>query len=488
MAKPPSFEIVRVLGSGGMGDVYLAQMSTPSGDQLVALKRIRPGLLSQAKVLSQFQRECRIGAMLQDEHIVGLKAHGQDKEGPYMAMEYVDGVPASLLVQAATADSPNLPIAVALSIARDAALGLSRAHAFVNAEQNIAGVIHRDVSPENILVGKDGVAKVSDFGIAKARGGTAITETGTVKGKFPYMAPELFHGAEGDVQTDVFAFGATLFWLLCGVAPFHGRTEADTIRAVLYSAPARASSLVAGVPPEIDAWISSALEKDRALRPKDLRAIAALLEAHRSDGELAGVRGWVERALAIRPPARAEWGEVASTKRLRRATPQQQQQHLRSLPRVAAVAAGVGLVVGLGLFFGLRPAVEPARVAAPMPAPVAAPVPEFEKSEPLPAVTPKAELAEPSPPKPATVAPTRALASVTRSKAKTGKLRVKVMPWAEAFVNGAHVGKTPFAPLTLAEGTHSVILVNNELKVRKQYAVKVTGGKETVLKVELTAE
>lgn len=464
-----------------MGDVYLAKMTTGSGEQLVALKRIRPGLLSQEKVLSQFQRECRIGALLQDEHIVGLKAHGQDKEGPYMAMEYVDGVPASVLVQAATVDHPNLPVGVALSIARDAALGLSRAHAFVDTATNIVGVIHRDVSPENILVGKDGVAKVSDFGIAKARGGTAITETGTVKGKFPYMAPELFNGAEGDVQTDVFSFGATLFWLLCGVAPFHGRTEADTIRAVLYSAAARASSLVAGVPAEIDEWISSALEKDRAHRPKDLSAIVELLKAQPENAE--EVRGWVERALAIRPPARAEWGEVAKTKQQRSGSSSSKRLPLRY---VMGAAVLVGLGAGVALYLGAGKPVPPNEpVALSIPVPVAVPAAALpEKREPLATVVSPVEAAEPVVAKPVVAKPVKA-AVAARAKAKTGKLRVKVMPWAEAFVNGTHIGKTPFAPVTLAEGTHSVILINNELKVRKQYEVKVTGGKETVLKVEL---
>jgi serine/threonine-protein kinase len=208
------------------------------------------------------------------------------------------------------------------------------------------------------------------------------------------------------------------------VAPFDGRTEADTIRAVLYSAPARASSLVAGV------------------------------------------RGWVERALARRPPARAEWGEVASTQRLRGGPPPQRPP----LRRLMAVAAGVGLLVGLVVYVALK-----SSSVAPSEAPSVA----------VAAVASAPEKTEPAPTKPESVAPTRALAPVVRAKAKTGKLRVKVMPWAEAFVNGTHVGKTPFGPLTLADGKHSVILVNNELKVRKQYEVKITGGKETVPKVEL---
>lgn len=127
MAKAPTFHILRELGSGGMGDVFLAEMRLASGEHLVALKRIRRGLLEQPKALSLFQRECRIGSLLQDEHIVALRAHGEDKDGPYLAMEYVDGVPASELSRAVTVEEPNLPMSVALSIARDAARGLLRA-------------------------------------------------------------------------------------------------------------------------------------------------------------------------------------------------------------------------------------------------------------------------------------------------------------------------------------------------------------------------
>lgn len=344
-------------------------------------------------------------------------------------------------------------------------------------------------------MGRNGVAKMADFGIAKVHGATNITETGTLKGKFSFMAPELFHGADADVQTDVFAFAATLFRLVCGVAPFYGRTEADTMRAVLYGQPARASSLVAGVPAEIDEWISRALEKDRNLRPKDLAEVCQLLEAHHGEKQTADVRTWVERALALPRPARTDWGEVAATRALspaRLATKPPSKPNRRKAAFVTTVATVGFFSIATATYFILRKP-RPTPLIPPL-APVTMALPAPTKVEPAPAVVDP----QPAPPtpvvpsKPAVVSPKKSptpspakTAAVTRPRAKTGKLRVKVMPWAEAFVNGAHVGKTPFAPLTLAEGTHSVILVNNELRVRKQYQVKVTGGKETVLKVEL---
>lgn len=511
MAQSPTFHILRELGSGGMGEVFLAEMRLSSGGHLVALKRIRRGLLEQPKALSLFQRECRIGSLLQDEHIVGLRAHGQDKDGPYLAMEYVDGVPASELGRAATVEAPTVPISVALSVARDAARGLFRAHGYVNEALGISGVIHRDVSPENVLVGRDGVAKMADFGIAKVRGATHITETGALKGKFSYMAPELFHGGDADVQTDVFAFAATLFRLLCGVAPFYGRSEADTMRAVLYGQPPRASSLVAGVPDEIDAWIARALEKDRELRPKDLSEICKLLERHHGEKQTAQVREWVERALALPRPVRTNWGEVVATKPISpgalaspkppQVTASGETEPQRKIDRraIAGVAVGI-LIASVALYWGVRKSDSAqARTSAPVvtaaPAP-AQPAPLTVEPAPPPAMPVDAP-SKPTPerPKPTPATPTKTtgtsptkVAAVSRARPKTGKLRVKVMPWAEAFVNGSHVGKTPFAPLTLPEGTHSVILVNNELRARKQYQVKVTGGKETVLKVELQGQ
>jgi eukaryotic-like serine/threonine-protein kinase len=476
MAKRAAFQILRLLGSGGMGEVFLAQMTSGGAGEQVALKRIRSGLLAKSDVLSQFQRECRIGSLLHNEHIVALRAYGQDRDGPYMAMEYVDGVPASALAQAATPQQPHLPVDVALCIAADAAEGLRYAHSFLDDAQGIAGVIHRDISPENILVGRDGRAKVSDFGIAKVRGATTITETGTVKGKFPYMAPELFHGAAADVQTDVFAFGATLFTLLCGIAPFHGRTEADTIRAVLYGTPPRASSLIAGVPLEIDAWIAAALEKDRGVRPKDLSAAARLLSGYQSFEARQLVCEWVERAAALKAEAQVEFNHVASTQHV--GAPRPRRHRAAGLGAAAVVLA---LAIAAGAYWLWPGDVPPAVVAAP---PVNAPA--LTRAVPLPPqpeVPSKPVEEEPAPvPKATPVAPKKLRLSPAH---RTGKLRVKVMPWAEAFVNGEHVGKTPFAPLTLAEGTHSVILVNNELGVRKQYQVKVSSGKETVLKVSL---
>ncbi|MBL8952234.1 MAG: serine/threonine protein kinase, partial [Myxococcaceae bacterium] len=263
-----------------MGEVFQATLSRDGIDEPVALKRMRAEVAETPDGLKQFEREAQICALLEHENIVGLRAFGKDEKGPYLALEYVDGVSASQLLAASDA----LPPGVVWQIALDLTRGLNAAH------QPGRAVIHRDLSPDNVLVAFSGITKVGDFGIAKLAGGTSFTTTGAVKGKYGYLAPELFDGAEADVFSDRFALAATLYKLWCGVGAFKGRTEAELLRAVLSAEPAKLSTLRGGVPEDVEGWIHAALQKDRAARP-ELAPLLAALE------KVAGGRDAVARSL-----------------------------------------------------------------------------------------------------------------------------------------------------------------------------------------------
>lgn len=261
-----------------MGHVHLALMHLVGSSELVALKRLHAELADRPEHLEQFEREARITSLLRHPNIVALRRYGVDEEGPFLALEFVEGRSARELQDEAHRRQLVLSLKVALSIARDAARGLSFAHSFREESLGVDHIVHGDVSPENLLVSYDGPAKVTDFGIAKIVGGATLTGTEATRGKFGYLAPELLEGQKGDTRCDVFAFGATLFRLLTGTAAFAGKTEAELVRAVLTSQPLRASSLI-DLPPAIDDWIARALAKDPSERPANLKQALALCEA-----------------------------------------------------------------------------------------------------------------------------------------------------------------------------------------------------------------
>ena len=183
---------LRLLGQGGMGEVWVAQPERAPEGEVVALKRTHPHLARQPKVVAQFEREARIGARVNHENIVQVLDFGRDRQGPFLALEWVEGVTASALLDAQVEKGATLPLAVALSICRDISAGISHAHEARDARGVPRSVLHRDVAPDNVLVSRRGVAKLADLGISKEVGGTDLTEVGRVKGKHGFLAPELY--------------------------------------------------------------------------------------------------------------------------------------------------------------------------------------------------------------------------------------------------------------------------------------------------------
>ena len=475
MTGQPRFELRLKLGSGGMGEVWLARMTLEGASELVALKRIRAEMSDHPEHLKQFEREARITSLLRHPHIVALRRYGVDAEGPFLALEFVEGRSAKELEEQAHRRGLVLPVKVALSLARDAARGLSFAHSFRDETVNVDHIVHRDVSPDNLLVGYEGLAKVTDFGIAKVVGGTTLTGTDTARGKYGFMAPELFDGQEADTRSDVFAFGATLFRLLTGTSAFPGKTEAELLRAVLHSVPVRATSLVE-LPPAIDAWIDRALAKDPRDRPANLEQLLALLEA-----ELAAEPGEGRTAVAELMRQCFPTGEDQRRTLVMQAieagplpthTARRKVATRRRWPILIAAALGVGvgsggyLVSGIG---GKRPKAPERRTP---------PVVELDagaSEEPPTAFDAGGLEAE-------TVDAGTVDAGMRPAVVREGKgtLFVKASPWAKVTVDGASRGGTPLK-LVLPVGEHVVLLEYEGGKVRR-HVVRIERGRELELK------
>jgi len=492
-----------------MGDVFLARMGEGEGEW-IALKRIRREVQDDPVLARQFEREARICALLSHQNIVELKAFGTDEAGPYLALEFIDGASAARLVSDLRERQEHLSVGAALSIARDAAKALLYAHHLSN--EGGSGLLHRDVSPDNILITRDGVAKLSDFGIAKIMGGTNLTRTGVVKGKFAYMAPELLEGEEANEKTDTFAFAATVYFLLCGVTAFQGRSEAELVRAVLGAVPPPPSDLRDGVPEAVDAWVNQSLSKEPRVR-RSLEEFLSITEPliHSVPGE---GRPLVAQALDVIPhlftaPTRVDQPAVSQALAPTLASPDVRAQNRWPLVVVLSFAAAVALGLVLPRIMngsdphpqpvsqgpedaGAAPLVviaEPPASAAPdasLPVPVAveiAPIPNRHSAKPV--GHPKERKALVLTRVDAGVSGTPAAAVVERPPVKDGELWIKVHPWAHVFFDGKLRGVTPLDPISASPGEHTLILVNEDLKVKRTLSVNVRPGESTEVREDL---
>ena len=257
------YEVLKRLALGGMGEVFLARQTGVAGfDRLVILKSLLPELAEQEGFVEQFLDEARVAATLNHPNIVGIYEVGLWNGVYFIAMEHIHGEDLARLQRAAGKQKLSIPYQVSARIIHDAALGLDHAHHAIDLEGRALGIVHRDISPQNIMVRGDGVAKVVDFGIAKASNRSTRTATGLLKGKLQYMAPEQAMGANLDGRSDQFSLGVVLWELTTGQRLFKGDNELETLQRVLQQPVPPPSSLVPGYPPELEAVVMRMLERD----------------------------------------------------------------------------------------------------------------------------------------------------------------------------------------------------------------------------------
>ncbi len=287
-----------------MADVFLAR-DTSRDDRLVALKRVRG---TTPELLIHFTREARVGALLHHPHVVQVEDAGLDENGPFIALEFVDGVSLSGLLRYFALQSMPLPLELWQVIARDVADGLLYAHS-LPLKDGGRGVLHRDMSLDNVLLSLDGVAKLGDFGLAYMAGDTRLTQTGNVKGKVSYLAPELFQSGDHSTASDVYALGIVLFRLGAGMLPFRGANEGELIRNILYGERPSLAPLRPDFPRPLATWVQQALSQ----RPEERPPLEALLELLPTYKEASPPRFALAQAVAaareleLPPPSPAAW-------------------------------------------------------------------------------------------------------------------------------------------------------------------------------------
>lgn len=233
------YELVQVLGEGGMGTVWLAH-PYDAPDQLYAVKTVSAQYAADPRVCTMFVKEARLAAAIDHPNVVRLYDVGLENDVPFFVMEWIDGFSLRNVARTVAESGERVPASIALRIASDLCAGLHAAHELRDEGGVALGLVHRDVSPHNVLVTREGIAKLIDFGVAKARDlatGSDQSICGGLKGKVRYMAPEQALEKPIDRRADLFSVGAITYQLLTGRAPFEGPNELAVINALLSTNP-----------------------------------------------------------------------------------------------------------------------------------------------------------------------------------------------------------------------------------------------------------
>jgi serine/threonine-protein kinase len=281
--------------SGGMATVHLARLVGPLGfRRTLAAKKLRRELVNAEMALALVD-EARLGARVQHPNVVQVLDVVNEGEQPIVFMEHVLGASLSRLLRTAEQAGVAVEVPIARAIGADMLTGLHAAHAATDEAGKPLGIVHRDVSPQNVLVGVDGIARVADFGVAKALGRAQFTRDGQVKGKLAYMSPEQMRGEAVDARTDVFAAGIVIWEMLTGTRLFVGEDDKQTIGRVLVAEVPPPSHRRPELAPGLDAILARALDRDPSTRFATARAFAEALRASGPSATPEAVGAWVER-------------------------------------------------------------------------------------------------------------------------------------------------------------------------------------------------
>ena len=261
------YELLAKLARGGMGEIYLARFSGVAGfEKRCVIKKILPELAKSPTFVEKFLNEGRTLVALTHSNIVQIFDMGCENGEYYLAMEHIDGADLRLILKQFALHQKKIRLDLCCLIIMEVLKGLSYAHRATDANGNPLGIIHRDISPSNILVSNEGEIKIIDFGIAKNEQRTQESTASMVQGKFAYMSPEQARGAHLDARTDLFSVGLVLYELLTGVRPFEGNSDLQSIERIKTLDPPKLSRFRDNIPEDLEQIIQKSLQKDRDKR------------------------------------------------------------------------------------------------------------------------------------------------------------------------------------------------------------------------------
>jgi serine/threonine protein kinase len=289
------YSVFAEIASGGMATVHLGRLIGTAGfSRTVAIKRLHPHLAKDPNFVSMFLDEARLAARIRHPNVVHIIDVAAEEGELLLVMEYVLGETVGRIIRAASLEQLRIPPPVVSSIMIGALDGLHAAHEATSERGHPLGIVHRDMSPQNVIVGKDGVARLLDFGVAKADGRMHETRDGSVKGKFAYMAPEQIERDHVDRRTDIFSASIVLWEALTGERLFLGETPAKLVHAVLNDEMRAPSQVAASLPQKLDAVVMKGLARDPNQRYATARDMAMALERACRPASAREVGEWID--------------------------------------------------------------------------------------------------------------------------------------------------------------------------------------------------
>jgi len=275
------YELLVPIGIGGMGTVYLGEKEVVSGvTRRFAIKLLHPQLRAELRIADEMLEEAKLAALISHPHVVQTVEAGTDAGHVYLTMEYVEGVTLADMVRASIKRKQPLPLPIIGRIFCDALDGLHAAHEVRGEDGAPLGLVHRDFSPQNVLISANGTGKLTDFGIAKAISRIGATATGVVKGKISYLSPEQAMGQPLDRRADIWSAGVCLWEALCARRLFRADNDAAVLLSIVSGKTVPPpSSVRADVPPAIDEVVFAALDRDRGARIPTAEAFRQRLES-----------------------------------------------------------------------------------------------------------------------------------------------------------------------------------------------------------------
>ena len=510
------YKIVRRLGVGGMAETFEAVRTGPGGfSQRVCLKVVLPFFRDRQDFRELFEREARLAAKLRHSNVVGVIDFGQIDGVTYIALELVDGVDLASLLDAQP--SKRLSYESVALVGHELAAALQHAHD-PRREGSSGGsgdnaIIHRDLSPSNVLVSHRGEILLTDFGVAKAITGTSRQQS-AVKGKVPYMSPEQLRADELDGRADLFALGVLLFEALSGQRPFQGEHDPATIMQILHGQRASLRTLAPTAPPELCDAIESLLETDRDDRPDNAGAVLELLDpfvppprTRRELGNLAAELHALQVSRSCEPPMigsdatefpPSKPGEGSGVSRsagslvpsvdtaLKRPVPKVGRQQPSRKGVAWALLTLVAAIAAITFWPILSDDPQSTATTTPVqPAPAVADVtperaedvksatqspPEFEPSKAAAVTGSETETAE---------EPVTAVPSV-----RPARLTVVVFPWGDVWINGKRRGAAPLKDISLEPGRYRISAGRGEPSKTK--SVRLREAQRKTVQFDLT--
>jgi serine/threonine protein kinase len=283
------------IAAGGMATVHLGTVQGPFGfTRTVAVKRLHPSLSRDPEFVAMFLDEARLASRIRHPNVVTVLDVYAEEGELSLVMEYIDGESLGRLLRLTSERREHVPIGIAVSIVVSVLHGLHAAHEARDEEGRLLGLVHRDVSPQNVIVGSDGIPRVIDFGIAKAAGRSNVSREGQLKGKLPYMAPEQIQSGVVNARTDVYGAAVLLWELLVGARLFQAEGEPAILALVLSHPVPAPSSLRAEVPALLDAIALRGLDRSQERRFDTAREMALALESSFRVSTGAEIGDWVQ--------------------------------------------------------------------------------------------------------------------------------------------------------------------------------------------------